>query len=35
VAKSLGLDKDVAKNQRVHMARVFFRSIGQKYTEDE
>lgn len=34
VAKALGLDKDMAKNQRVHMAQVVFRSTGQHFNED-
>ena len=33
LAKSLGLDKDIAKNQRVHIAKVFFKSVGSGYLE--
>lgn len=35
LAKSLGLDKDMAKNQRVHIARVFFKSVGSDYLEQD
>lgn len=33
LAKSLGLDKDLAKNQRVHIAKVFFKSVSSEYLE--
>ena len=33
LAKTLGLDKDLAKNQRVHIARVFFKSVSAEYLE--
>lgn len=33
LAKTLGLDKDLAKNQRVHIAKVFFKSVGSDYLE--
>lgn len=33
LAKTLGLDKDVAKNQRVHIAKLFFKSVGSGYLE--
>lgn len=33
LAKTLGLDKDMTKNQRVHIAKVFFKSVGSGYLE--
>ncbi len=35
LAKKLGVSKDASINQRVHIANVYFRAIGQLKTDDE
>jgi hypothetical protein len=30
MAKSLGIESNISANQRVHIARVYFRAIGVK-----
>ena len=35
VAKALGLESDSARNQRVHMAKVFFRALGRSPVDQD
>jgi hypothetical protein len=34
IAKRLGLEPDAARNQRVHLARVYLRMLGAKDAHD-